>query len=322
MHRRKFLKIAATAGAAGVFSPSVLRAAQWPERPVKVIVPFGAGGGTDQLARLWAEKLSQAFGQQFVVDNRGGASGMIGTEATAKSAPDGYTLLITSNTPPINLPLLRKVPYDAKALHPVVRIGDAVTGYCVHPGTGLKTLKELVDYAKANPGKLACASPGPGTNGHLRMEMLMFRAGVKFLHVPYRGAADAMSDLLAGTVHTMNDPTCNAAAKAGKLTMLCTNHSARSPDFPDAPTLTEAGYPDSDVPLWFCIWAPAGVPQPILDSLHAKVTEISKTPDIAAKLLLSGNVPAVSTQAELLAFREAESKTMAELIKAANIKLE
>jgi tripartite-type tricarboxylate transporter receptor subunit TctC len=323
MHRRKFLKLAATAGTAGVFAPSVLRAAeQWPDKPVKVVVPFGAGGGTDQLARVWAEKLSHAFNQQFVVDNRGGASGIIGTEAVAKSAPDGYTLLITSNTPPINLPLLRKVPYDPKSLHPVVRIGDAVTGYCVHPGTGLKTLKELVDYAKANPGKLAAASPGLGTNGHLRIEMLRFRAGVNFLHVPYRGAADAMTDLLAGTVHLMNDPTCNSAAKAGKLTMLCTNHGKRSPDFPNAPTLTEAGYPDSDVPLWFCIWAPAGVPQPILDALHAKVTEISNTPDIAAKLILSGNVPASSTQAELLAFRDAETKAMANLIKTANIKLE
>jgi tripartite-type tricarboxylate transporter receptor subunit TctC len=317
------LKLAGTTGTAGLFAPSVLRAAApWPEKPVKIIVPFAAGGGTDQLARFWADKLSQAFGQQFVVDNRGGASGMIGTEATAKSAPDGYTFLITSSTPPVNLPLLRKVPYDPKSLHPVVRIGDSVTGFVAHPSTGFKTLKELVDYAKANPGKLACASPGPGTNGHLRMEMLVYRAGISFLHVPYRGAADALIDLTTGTVHLMNDPTCNAAAKAGKLTMLCTNHTTRSPEWPDVPTLTEAGYPNSDVPLWFCIWAPAGVPQPILDTLHAKATEISKAPDTAAKLLLSGNVPVFSTQAELLAFREADSIAMAELIKTANIKLE
>lgn len=319
MHRRKFLLLA---GTAGIAAPSVLRAATWPEKPVKVIVPFAAGGGTDQLARFWAEKLTQGFGQQFVVDNRGGASGMIGTEATAKSAPDGYTLLITSSTTPVNLPLLRKVPYDPMSLHPVVRIGDSATGFVAHPSTGFKTMKDLVDYAKANPGKLACASPGPGTNGHLRMEMLVYRAGVSFLHVPYRGAADALNDLVAGTVQLMNDPTCNSSAKAGKLTMLCINHTSRSPDFPDVPTLTESGYPKSDVPLWFCIWAPAGVPQPILDTLHAKVTEISKAPDTAARLLLSGNVPVTSTQSELLAFREEDTKTMAELIKTANIKLE
>ena len=323
MRRRKFLNLAATAGAASVFAPSVLRAqGAWPDKPVRIIVPFAAGGGTDQLARAWAEKLSQAFGQQFVVENRGGASGIIGTEAVAKSAPDGYTFLISSNTPPVNLPLLRKVPYDPKLLDPVVRVGDAVTGFVIHPSLGLKTMKEMIDYGRANPGKLSCASPGPGTNGHLRMEMFSYRAGVKFLHIPYRGGADAISDLLAGTVLMMNDPTCNASAKAGKLTMLCTNHSTRSPDYPDAPTLTEAGYPNSDVPLWFCIWAPAGVPQPIRDMLHAKVTEFSKLPEMAAKLWVASNLPVTSTQAELLAFREAESQSMAELIKTADIKLE
>ena len=138
----------------------------WPSKPVKMIVPFAAGGGTDNLARYWAEKLGQAFGQQFVVENRGGASGTIGTEAMAKSAPDGYTLLLSSNSSTVNLPLLRKVPYDPKSLHPVVRVGDGVTGFCVHPSTGLKSMKELVDYARANPGKLSFGTPGAGTSGH------------------------------------------------------------------------------------------------------------------------------------------------------------
>jgi tripartite-type tricarboxylate transporter receptor subunit TctC len=289
---------------------------------VKIVVPFAAGGGTDQLARLWAERLGQSFNQQFVVENRGGASGIIGTEAVAKSAPDGYTFLLSSNSSTVNLHLLRKLPYDAQSLVPVVRVGDAVTGFVVHPSTGLKSLKELIDYARANPGKLSGATPGAGTNGHLRNEMLRFRTGIDFLNVPYRGGADALIDLLAGTVQFMNDPTCNAAAKAGKLTMLCTNHSTRHPDFPDAPTLTEAGYPDSDVPLWFCIWAPAGVPLPIIDAIHAKVTEHSKAPDLPARMLGSGMLPVISTRPELLAFREAESKSMAELIRVANIRLE
>jgi len=152
--------------------------------------------------------------------------------------------------------------------------------------------------------------------------MLAYRTGVKFLHVPYRGGADALNDLLAGTVHFMNDPTCNPSAKAGKLNMLCISHSIRSPEFPDAPTLTEAGYPDSDVPLWFSIWAPAGMPQPIVEALHAKVTEISKAPDVPSRLLLSGNLPVTSTLAELHAFRDANWKATADLIKVANIKLE
>ena len=323
MHRRTFLKLAGSAGAGLSTFPAVVGAqAPWPSKPMKIIVPFGAGGGTDSLARFWAERLGQAFGQPFVVENRGGASGLIGTEAVAKSAPDGYTLLLSSNSPTVNLPLLRKLPYDAGALQPVVRVGDAVTGFCVHPGTGLKSVSELVDHARANPGKLACCSGGVATSSHMRMEMLAYRTGVQFLHVPYRGGADALNDLLAGTVHFMNDPTTNPSAKAGKLHMLCVNHSIRSPEFPDVPTLTEAGYPNSDVPLWFSIWAPAGMPATIVEALHAKVTEISKAPDVPARLLLSGSLPVTSTHAELLAFHDAERKSTIDLIKAANIKLE
>lgn len=323
MQRRTFLKLVGGAGAGLSLSPAVVSAqAPWPSRPVKLIVPFGAGGGTDNLARYWAEKLSKAFGQQFVTENRGGASGMIGTEAAAKAEPDGHTLLISSNSSTVNLPLLRKTSYDQKSLQPVVRVGDGISGFCVHPSTGLKSIKELVDYVKANPGRMPFGTPGPGTSGHMRMEMLSHRTGIKFLHVPYRGGAEVLNDLLTGTVQIANDPSNNAAIKADKVKLLCVNHSTRSPDFPDVPTLTEAGYPNCDVPLWFSIWAPAGVPQPIVDALHAKVTEIAKLPETAARLLLVGMLPVTSTQAELQAFREAEIKTTSELIKLANIKLE
>ena len=323
MRRRTFLTLAGAAGAKLSAYPAMTRAqGAWPNRPVKLVVPFGAGGGTDSLARFWAERLTQAFGQPFIVENRGGASGMIGTEAVAKSAPDGYTLLLSSNSPIVNIPLLRKVPYEASSLVPVARVGDAATGFCVHPSTGFKSVKDLVDHARANPGTLSCCSGGVATSSHMRMEMLSHRAGVKFLHVPYRGGADALNDLLAGTVHFMNDPTTNPSAKAGKLNMLCINHSTRSPEFPDAPTLTEAGYPNSDMPLWFCIFAPAGVPQSMVEALHAKVTEISKAPDVQPRMLLTGSLPVSSTYAELLAFLDAERKTTGELIKVANIKLE
>ena len=323
MRRRTFLKLVGGAGAGLSTFPAIVGAqAPWPSKPVKIVVPFAAGGGTDSLARYWAEKLGQAFGQQFVVENRGGASGMIGTEAVAKSAPDGYTLRLSSNSSTVNLPLLRKVPYDKESLFPIVRVGDGVTGFCAHPSTGLKSIKELVDYARANPGKLSFGTPGPGTSGHMRMEMLSHRAGIKFLHVPYRGGAEVLNDLLTGTVQIANDPTNNPSIKAGKLNLLCINHSTRSPDFPDVQTLTEAGYPDSDVPLWFSIWAPTGVPQPIVDALHAKVTDIAKLPETRDRLILVGMLPVTSTQAELQAFREAEIKTTTELITLANIKLE
>jgi tripartite-type tricarboxylate transporter receptor subunit TctC len=323
MRRRTFLKLIGGAGTGLSLSSAPVGAqAPWPSRPVKIIVPFGAGGGTDNLARYWAEKLGKAFGQQFVIENRGGASGMIGTEAAAKAEPDGYTLLISSNSSTVNLPLMRKTPYDQKSLRPIVRVGDGISGFCVHPSTGLKSIKELVEHVRANPGKMPFGTPGPGTSGHMRMEMLSHRAGIKFLHVPYRGGAEVLNDLLTGTVQIANDPTNNAAIKAGKVRLLCVNHTTRSPDFPDVPTLTEAGYPDSDVPLWFSIWAPSAVPQPIADALHAKVTEITKLPETAARLLLIGMLPVTSTEAELQAFREAEIKTTRELIKLANIKLE
>ncbi len=193
MHRRKFL----TCGAGGIAGPflmrSTLRAQAWSDKPVKVIVPFAAGGGTDVVARPWADKLGQIFRQQFVVENRGGASGLIGTEAAAKSVPDGYTLLVSSNTTTVNIPLLRKVPYDPKSLEPIGRAGDVVTGFVIHASVGVKTFKELLDYCKKNPGKLAFGSSGPGTGPHLRYEMLRDKTGIDILHVPYRGGADALT---------------------------------------------------------------------------------------------------------------------------------
>lgn len=323
MRRRDFVKLGASASAAFVASPAVLRAqGAWPDKPVKLIVPFAAGGGTDLVVRPWAEKLQQAFGQQFVVENRGGASGMIGTEAAVKSAADGYTFLAASNTTPINLPLLRKTPYDAKMLVPVARLGDVVTGFVVVPKLGIKSFKEMIDYAKTNPGKLSFGSSGPGTGPHLRMEMLAYKGGISLLHVPYRGGADALTDILAGNIHMMNESATLPHVKAGKLILLNVNHSVRSADFPDVPTLTELGMPGADAPIWFSLWAPVGVPQPIMDKLNAKIVEIAKTDDMRAKLLSAGAAPVIQTQAEVIAFREADSRAMAEIIKAANIKIE
>ena len=323
MRRRNFLKLAGSAGAAGIVSPSVLRAqAQWPDKPVKMIVPFAAGGGTDLVARPWAELLSKAFNQQFIIENRGGASGMIGTEATAKAAPDGYTFLLSSNTSTVNLPLMRKTPYDPKSLTPVARMGDVVTGFVIVPSLGIKTFPEMLDYARKNPGKLAFGSSGPGTGPHLRMEYLVHKTGINLLHVPYRGGADALNDLLAGNIHMMNEPSCNPHVKAGKIVLLNVNHTSRSEDFPNVPTLTEFGITGADSPIWFSLWAPVGVPEPIIEKLHAKIDEISRTPDLKAKLLAAGSAPVVQSRQDLLAFRESDAKSVAELIKAANIKIE
>ena len=323
MRRRSFLQLGASSIAAPYVVSSAVRAqANWPDKPVKVLVPFAAGGGTDVVARPWCDKLGQVFGQQFVVENRGGASGIIGTEAAVKSAPDGYTLLVSSNTTTVNLPLLRKVPYDPADLEPIARLGDVVTGFVIHSSVGVKTFKDTLEYAKKNPGKLAFGSSGPGTGPHLRYEMLRFRTGVDILHVPYRGGADALTDILANNVQMMNEPVTLPHVKAGKLHLLNVNHTERSVDFPDIPTLTELGYPNSDVPIWFALWAPKGTPKEIQKRIHAEITKHAKTPEMVEKLRLAGSAPVVQTMEELIAFRASDTKQMAELIKTANIKIE
>ena len=321
LQRREFLSLAGCALASGATSQTSAQAS-WPDKPVKVIVPFAAGGGTDVVARPWCDRLSQTFGQQFVVENRGGASGLIGTEAAAKAAPDGYTLLMSSNTTPVNLPLLRKVPYDPKSLTPVARLGDVVTGFVIHASIGPKTFKEMLDYAKANPGKLAFGSSGSGTGPHLRYEMLRFKTGVDILHVPYRGGADALVDILSNNIQMMNEPVTLPHVKAGKLHLLNINHSERSPDFPDIPTLTELGYSNADAPIWFSLWAPTGTPREILQRLNAEIVKQSNTPEMKEKLRLAGAAPVIQTLDEIAAFREVDSKNMAELIKTAQIKIE
>ncbi len=323
MRRRSFLKLGAgTAIAAGLPLRATAQVQGWPDKPVKLIVPFAAGGGTDAVARPWADKLTQAFGRQFVVENRGGASGLIGTEAAAKATPDGYTFLITGATTTTFLPMVRKVNYDADSLMPVGRVGDILCGHVIGSNVGPKSIGEVLDYAKKNPGKLAFGSSGNGTTPHLRFEAFKAKAGLDILHVPYRGGADSLTDLLAGNIQLMNEPVTLPHVKAGKLHMFAVNHSQRMEDFPDVPTLTEAGFPDCDVPLWFTLWAPGGTPKEIIDKLNQKIVEISKTDDMKAKLKLAGAVPVLQTPEEIAAFREKDRKALAELVKTANIKLE
>ena len=324
MHRRKFVKLSAGAIAGSfVAAPAIVGAqANWPDKPVRIIVPFAAGGGTDVLARPWAEKLSQAFRQQFVIDNRGGASGLIGTEAAAKSAPDGYTFLFTGATTTVAIPLMRKVNYDPESLIPVARMGDVVCGFVINAAVGPKTLPEVIDYAKKHPERLAFGSSGNGTTPHLRFEAFRYRTGLSILHVPYRGGADSLTDLLANNVHLMNEPITLPHVRAGKLHLFVANHAKRMPEWPDVPTMTEAGYPNSDVPIWFTLWAPAGTSKEIMQRLNAKVAEIAATEDMKAKIHAAGCEPVIQTPEEIMAFREQDRKNLAELIKVANVKLE
>ncbi|HEX4892132.1 MAG TPA: tripartite tricarboxylate transporter substrate binding protein [Hyphomicrobiaceae bacterium] len=322
MRRRDFLQLAAGASAFTALVPAAARAQAWPARPVKLIVPFAAGGATDLLARPWAEALGKAFGQQFVIENRGGASGLIGAEAAFRSAADGYTYLFSSNSPTVFQPQLRKINYDSKQFVQVARMGDSISGFVVHPKHGFKTLKDMIDYAKANPGKLNFGSSGAGTTTHMRLEALKFKTGIDILHVPYRGGADSLTDLLAGVIDIMNEGATLPHAKAGKLTLLNVNHHERFAEFPDVPTLTEAGVKDADVPVWFGLYAPPGTPKDIVEKLNAKINEISATPEMKETMQKASAVPVVQNLADLQKHFDDDYKYIGDLIKSANIKIE
>ena len=309
---------------ASLFTSSLSAQAQsWPERPVKIILPYAPGGATDAIGRPWAEKLSKAFGEQFVIENRGGASGTIGVEAAVRSPADGYTFLLTPNSAIAIVPQLRKVSYDSvRDLEPVGRVGDIVGGFVVHPSLGVKTMQELIAYAKKNPGKLLFGTPGLGTSVHLRLEMLKLRAGVDIVNVPYRGSGDALNDLLPGNIHMMNEIVVFPHVKAGKLIALAINHSERHWDFPDVPTLTETGIKNADVPIWFAIWAPKGTPKEIIAKLNAKMADIAKSDDLKATMRSVGVSIPIQTPEELRQHLLNDLKANLEVIKAANIKLD
>ncbi len=277
----------------------------WPNKPVRIIYNYAPGGAGDALSRPWAERLTRAFGVPFVVENRGGASGTIGAEAGVRATPDGYTILFSPNSALNVVPQLRKVGYEAKKdLIAVARLGDIVGGFGVVASLGINTMAELVAYAKKNPGKLVFGTPGLGTSTHLRLEMLKLRAGIDILGVPYRGSGDAMIDLLAETIHMMNEIVIYPHVKSGKLKLLAVNHPARHWDFPDTPTMTEAGFPNSDVPIWFGAYLPRGTAPEIVGTLNRKIVELSQLPETTASLRTIGFTPALGTPEEMAIFFE------------------
>ena len=324
MDRRGFITVAGAA-AVSAAAPGVVQAQAktWPEKPVKLILPYAPGGATDLIGRPWADELTKAFGQTFVVENRGGASGTIGTEAVARAAPDGYTFLLTPSAPLTVQPAIRKTPYDPfKSFLPVGRVGDLISGFAIHPAVGVKTFEEMLAYARKNPGKLAYGSAGQGTSSHLRLEMLKVVTGVDILHVPYRGNAEALSDILANNIQMMNEINPMPHVRAGKLILLDISHSERHPDYPGVPTLFELGYGKAYVPSWYAVWAPAGTPLEIIATLNAKMLEIGRNPAMKAKLLALnvGIIP--QTPAEIADHLVADTKQIGELIKLTGLKAE
>ena len=282
----KINRRAAIAGAAALSAASPARAQEFPTKAIKIVVPFAAGSATDLTARGLGAKLQDILKQAIVIDNKPGASGQLGASAVATAPADGYTLLMgTNSTNAANTALFKKLSYDMeKDFAPIANCVSGVNALVVNNDVPVKTVAELIDYAKKNPGKLAYGSAGLGTYSQMRIEMLKMRAGIDILHVPYRGSADAMNDLLAGNVQLMNEINVIPHVRAGKLKLLNINYSTRHPDFPDVPTLTEQGYPDTDLSIQYTIQAPAGTPKEIINAFNQKIVEIAKTPDMIARM--------------------------------------
>jgi tripartite-type tricarboxylate transporter receptor subunit TctC len=299
--------------------------ARYPDKPIRLLLPFPAGGAVDIIARVMTAKMSEDLGKPFIIENKSGAGGVIATDAVAKAAPDGYTLLLTTPNHTINAALQTSLPYDTeKDLVPVSVIAEVPEVLVSHPAAPFATFPEFVEYARKNPGKLNYASAGLGTLPHVTMELLLRRIGIHVTHVPYRGAAPAMNDLLAGVVQLKMDTytTSNPQVMAGKLRMLGIASRHRSKLMPDVPTIAEMGLPGYEGILWNAIMAPAATPKPIIDKLAAASAKAARAPKIAERLQRDGVDPVGGTPQELAALIARELPQWRDLAKAANIKLE
>src|SRR5689334_10455476 len=265
--------------------------ADYPDKPIRLLLPFPAGGAVDIIARVMTAKMSEDLGKPFIIENKSGAGGVIATDAVAKAAPDGYTLLLTTPNHTINAALQTSLPYDTqKDLVPVSVIAEVPEVLVSHPAAPFATFPEFVEYARKNPGKLNYASAGLGTLPHVTMELLLRRIGIEVTHVPYRGAAPAMNDLLAGVVQLKMDTytTSNPQVTAGKLRMLGIASTHRSKLMPETPTIAEMGLPGYEGILWIAMMAPAGTPKPVIDKLAAASAKAARAPDVAERLTRDG----------------------------------
>ena len=299
--------------------------AQYPEKPIRLILPFPAGGAVDITARAVTARMADDLKTSFVIENRGGAGGVIATEAAAKATPDGYTLLLTAPNHTINAALQAKLPFDTeKDLAPIALVAEVPEVLVSHAGAPFSDFAGFVAYAKANPGKLNYSSAGNGTLPHVTMELLLRRLGLQVAHIPYRGAAPAMTDLLAGQVQLKLDTyaTSNQHVAAGKLRLLAYAGKKRSALMPDTPTVDELGLPGYEGVLWIGLMAPAATPKPVIAKLAAAVKRAVGSAELAERLRRDGIEPVGSSTEEFAALIPREIAQWRELAKGANIKLD
>ena len=299
-----------------------LNADDYPSHPVRIIVPFGAGGPTDVYTRAIAEELRKSLNQAFVEENKPGAGTTIGTDFVAKAAPDGYTLLMVSGTQTVNETLYTHKPYELmRDLVPIAPLIDSDLVLVVHPSVPAKNLNELLALARATPGTLNYGSSGPGSNYHMAGELLKHLTGVDIVHVPYKGSTGMRTDILSGQIQILFDsvPTMAPMIRAGKVRALGTSGLTRSPILPDVPTIAEAGVPGFQATLWVGFMAPAGTPEPIVEKLNREITKVVTRPDIKVAWEKTGATPVSMTQSNFKKFMDAQISKWADVIKANRI---
>ena len=318
MDRRSF-----TLGAVLLAAALPLFGQSYPTRPVKIIVPFAAGGPADIYARAVGERLQAALGQPFVVEDRPGGGSIVGTDAVAKSAPDGYTLLMMSNTHTVNESLIPTKPFALmRDFVPVAPVNYSDLVMVVHPSVPANTLGEFIALAKSKPGGLNYASSGPGTPYHMAGELFKAMAGVNIVHVPYKGSSGARTDILGGQVHMMFDAITTMApnVRAGKLKALATSGKARSTVLPDVPTVSEAGVPGYEAVIWLGIMAPAGTPRAIVEKLNAEITRATSSPELKDAWARQGAAAMTMTPEEFGKFMRADIEKWARIVKISGAK--
>jgi tripartite-type tricarboxylate transporter receptor subunit TctC len=323
MIRRRTLIAAAPALAAAPLAAPALAQAPWPNRPIRLVVPFPPGGASDIAGRMQADVLSAGLGVPVVVDNRAGAGGTIGTAHVAQSAPDGYTIMMASPSSHLGAPLLFRNPgfEGVDDFSAIATFAHGTAMVCVNPSLPVNTIQELIAYARARPGQLNFGSAGAGGANHMLGALFMLRTGVELTHVPYRGAAQALADLIAGNIQIVFDSFSGIipAVRAGRVRALAVTSAERWPLAPEFPTVQEQGVANYDLPSFSAVMGPAGVPEPIAQRMNGIINDALRTPALIERLASNGNAPFISTPAEFGAVMRAQRTVWRELVRSTGL---